>query len=332
MAVVGVVFAVLCAAACAPRAAVPDARPGGAVDAADPIPPTLDSGAASPDAFVAPGTLLANGYGASSMTTHGGNVYWTNGASVYSIAGGGGLVRTIASWSVPPIAQTIAVDDVYAYLAVNGQTFVFRLADGSQVAPGGPAATAVTLAGGYIYFAGDNGVERSPTGALSYSNVALGNGYAPVAAAGTANKLFWCDRDNTVHVADVASSTISTFAYDQLSCGAIAISGSSLYWVADWTGTSIRSTSLIQEPLSGGPPAVVFSGAARDDVMAADGSDAYLIRYQDNANDFDVLRVSLADGSATPVATGTGIVDAIAIDNANVYWSLDAGTLWRSPK
>ena len=106
----------------------------------------------------------------------------------------------------------------------------------------------------------------------------------------------------------------------------IAVDATNVYWAS---GPPAGSSGLSKVPLDGGTPTVVAAvmSSAPGPIAIDDAS----IYYADGSG--TVLKVPLAGGAVTTIASGQTNPDAIAVDATSVYWVDNGSTVMKfTPK
>jgi hypothetical protein len=93
--------------------------------------------------------------------------------------------------------------------------------------------------------------------------------------------------------------------------GGIAVDAQSVYWTRDKEGT------LLKVPVDGGAVVTLASGETRPTDIAIDATNVYF------NSETQIMKVPIGGGTVTELATGAPL--NIALDGANVYWTVYEG-------
>jgi DNA-binding beta-propeller fold protein YncE len=110
--------------------------------------------------------------------------------------------------------------------------------------------------------------------------------------------------------APIASKELGPFA--------VAAGDQGVYWLAQGTSCSGSNTdgALRSAPFKGGTAREVASGLACPEGLVIRGGFAYVTSTADGR----VVRISLAGGESTNIASGEHMPRSIAVDDERVYW------------
>src|SRR5262249_173078 len=93
--------------------------------------------------------------------------------------------------------------------------------------------------------------------------------------------------------------------------GAIAVLADELYWTND-----VNNGSVMQLPLSGGPPAPLATGTKTNGLAIA----ATAVDFTERTPNVLVPCVPIGGGSVTPILLDESWPWAVAVDSTNLYW------------
>jgi hypothetical protein len=267
----------------------------------DPTSDTSNCGACGHACTEAPTPTCAGGYCASALGSTGStgarlavdatNVYWTTVSTVMQAPIAGGSATTLASGQQP---QAVAVDatNVYFTSALIGAALV------SIPIGGGTARTlSSTFGGNYI-------AVRA-----GYVYGTLGNGGG--ATGPSVGKL------------STTGGTPASLGSSPGVPNGLAVDATSVYWAT--------ASAVMKAPIGGGTTTTLVSGNGSP--LAVDANNLYYgFHGLGGSNTYGpVLQLPLAGGMPTTLATGLRMVDGIAVDAANVYWSDNSGAVLRVP-
>jgi hypothetical protein len=108
--------------------------------------------------------------------------------------------------------------------------------------------------------------------------------------------------------------------------GAMAVDGTSVYWVNGHSGT------VMKVPVGGGSPVTLASGGSDVEGIAVDATHVYWTDYgTGTAADGSVSKVPLGGGTPTVLATGLNGPAVVVVDATSIYWTQVDGTVWTLP-
>ncbi len=282
-------------------------------DAGEPI-DSQDAGrlanAPGPDAGSAgntPGVFVSGQEVPSALAIDSTNVYWVNLGSTYPskdgqvmmMPQGGGTPVALATEQKTPYAITVDSDNVY------------WTNQGSLMGDG--TIMAVPIAGG------------TPT------TLASGQGN-PTSLAVNSTAVYWVNSDSIALAwAPLHGGTPATLAsngiIEDTYLNGIALSADHVYWADPYHGC------VASVPLSGGSVVTLWQQSGwYPDAVAVDSQNVYWVTggspTDNNYNDL-VVKMPLAGGAATTLATTDGLPETITVANEMVYWfsaPADTGT------
>jgi hypothetical protein len=264
------------------------------------------------------------------------NVYWTTcgdptGGAVMKVPKAGGQPMALATGDR---LSGIAVDGTNVYwiagsedastgavmkVPVNG-----GLATTLTPRPGPPAHIAVDDTSVYWTEMMEGAVMKVALGGGTPALVASAN--SPWAIAVDATSVYWLG--NGVMKAAKGGGPAITLASPPpiLPNAGIAVDGTNVYWSSGPPGAS---SGVSKVPLDGGTPTLVAEVMSTvPGPIAVDDANIY---YADGSG--MVLKVPLAGGAVTTIASGQTNPDAIAVDATSVYWVDNGSTVMKfTPK
>ena len=116
-----------------------------------------------------------------------------------------------------------------------------------------------------------------------------------------------------------------TLAVASYGVGAIAVDGSSVYWIDPSENT------ITKVPLGGGAPSTLVRDLTTPWGIAIDASSVYWTDDGVSSGAGTVTKVALSGGTPTTLATNQGGPLGIAVDANGVYWvNSESGTVMRA--
>ncbi len=156
-----------------------------------------------------------------------------------------------------------------------------------------------------------------PDGALPLLPTVLASGQdRPTGIATDGTSVYWATLGGDVMKVDKSGGTPATIASGQIAAREIAVDSTNVYWTGYGTGT----WAVMKVPLSGGPPTMVASALSPTGLAV----DATTIYWSDwgvgSETDGEIMKVPIAGGEITTLASGVRAPEGIAVDATNVYW------------
>jgi hypothetical protein len=138
----------------------------------------------------------------------------------------------------------------------------------------------------------------------------------PNGVVANASDVFWSVTEGNGYIlsAPIGGGSTTTLATDQRGPLVLAINGSNLYWLDDGF-VEDGSGAIVKMSITGGRPTTLARPKFPDN-LAVDSDDVYF------TNNGGVFKVPTAGGATTTVAAVPAGADAIALDAANVYWTV----------
>ncbi len=146
----------------------------------------------------------------------------------------------------------------------------------------------------------------------------------------------------TVLKVPLSGGTPVTLASDDEYASALAVNGTTVYWVDSVGPPHDASTStgvVMSVPVGGGTPTTVASNQGSPDSIAVDSSGVYWANADQCVQQATCATLGaimmLPPGGTTPVVVttvSTAAPEAIALDGTNVYWGTPDGRLMTVPK
>jgi hypothetical protein len=152
----------------------------------------------------------------------------------------------------------------------------------------------------------------------------------PSALVANASSVFWIVTNGNGYIlsAPIGGGSTSTLATDQYAPFALAIDASNVYWLEDGSIDG-GSGAVVKVSLTGGTPTTLARPEFPSDI-AVDTDNVYF-----SANN-GVFSVPIAGGATTTIAGLTDGADGIAVDAANVYWTIynqrSSSLIMKAPK
>jgi hypothetical protein len=255
------------------------------------------------------------------------NQFSTNPApAILKMPLGGGAPAVIASLSILPAAIAVDATGVYWTSPGRGQVY-FQDAGASELsrllAPG--SVMKISLDGGLptVLASGQVGVGAI---AIDENNVYWTAG--TVVNFGTPQ----FRRESSVVKMPLGGGTPATFVSGQIDSFRIAVDAANIYWLNRGTGENgYTDGSVMKASLTNGLPITLATGQVNLTDMAIDATSVYWATMgspQDDGTggyvgDGAVMKVPLAGGTPTTIASGQLAAAALAIDATSVYWAND---------
>jgi hypothetical protein len=253
------------------------------------------------------------------------NVYWTDcgdpsGGHVQKMPKAGGPVVPLASGNR---LSGIAVDGANVYWvagtadASSGAIMTVPTAGGTPavVAPESGAPAHIAVDASYVYWSDLNqgAVMRAPLGGGMPMTVASSVAPFQIALGDTA--VFWMGPQGLMTAPKTGGMAMAlTRPFPTLPTDGLAVNATTVYFTA---GPPNGQPGVSDLPVGGGPTAIVSDDPSSPGggPIAIDQARAY---WADMSG--SVYAAPLAGGRAILLATGQDNVDAIAVDDAAVYW------------
>jgi hypothetical protein len=236
--------------------------------------------------------LGSTGFTGARLAVDATNVYWTTISAVMQAPIAGGNATTLESGQMP---QAIAVDATNVYFTsalLNSALLSVPIGGGT------PKTLSPTFGGnfiavraGYIY------------GTLGNGGGATGPSVGRLATSG---------------------GTPVPLGTSPGALNGLTVDATNLYWAT--------ASAVLKAPIGGGGTTTTLV-TGNGSPLAVDTNNLYYgFHGLGGANTYGpVLQVPLAGGTSTTLATGLHMVDGIAVDAANVYWTDNGGSVLRVP-
>jgi hypothetical protein len=140
------------------------------------------------------------------------------------------------------------------------------------------------------------------------------------------SNVYWTELSpGNVMQAPLAGGAPVTLASGQMNPAAVAVDGTSVYWINVQGGAA---GSLNKVPIGGGAVVTLVPQVAGAEIGAGnlpntitvDATSVYFLTTGENGNPSQVLSVPVGGGQPTVLASEPGEILAIAIDSTNVYY------------
>lgn len=237
----------------------------------------------------------------------------------------------------PPVPETLAtrlsgaiglaVDSTYAYVAVESDGYVMKVAKGGGTPinlanSASPTGIAVDSAGVYFTAYTNAGeVLELTTGSVAITTLATAQSYPSGIAVGSSTA-YWTNSANgaanlgSIVKLSVSGGTPTTLASAQNFPNGIAVDATRVYW-ANW-GLTADNGAIMSVPIGGGSATTLASGQGRPQGIAVDGTSVY---WTNSGAPGSVVKVPIGGGTSTTLASGQSAPAFLALDGANVYWT-----------
>ena len=268
---------------------------------------------------------LAEGEDPEGIAVDSSNVYWTQYWGENITGAGDGTLKSVPlcggtpvplAWE-PAAAGALALDATSAYYVAGGAILKVALGGGTlttlfsstQVAAIGIAvdATNIYWTDGIVYGPGTADLRQMPVGGGPATTLASSSSATFSAIAVSATTVYWVD-DNAGSLMSIpiGGGTLTTL----ISVGApsgLVVDGTNVYWS--------NNGDIVEQPVGGGVATTLATGQNVYDLVA----DATSVYWTDDAS--SLLKVAVAGGPVTTLATGLPQPENLAVDATSVYWT-----------
>lgn len=226
----------------------------------------------------------------------------------------------------PQSAGPLVVDATNVYWTGGSNCIDSPCEDQSQVMQCSKCGcSAPTVLAGEADFFGGLAIDATSvywTNAGSVMRVPIGGGAIATLAAAAARDIavdstavYWTDSSTVMRV-PLAGGNPTTLATGLASPGVIAVDDTHLYWSDNVAGTITRAA------LDGGSPTVLATGQSPS-AIAVDAESVYWTNVNGDAPGAAVMKVAIAGGSVTTLASGIQGPWGMAVDATDVYWTTE---------
>ena len=250
-------------------------------------------------------------------------VFWETSSGIQRVASSGGPTTTIASDAATCSSSTsFAVDDENLYYWTNNI---------SQTGGAGLVKHSLTDGSTTVLFTAATANGPCPLVAVDATHVYV----ASIAQSGSQTTV----SVRQIPIAGGAPTTLGTFQSSGGTLSGMAVSARDVIF-GGFSDSGPASLRLV--PIAGGPVSALSVGNAYFNFFTADAANAYVVGSgcpcSGNSNGGayvglpmgTVTRIPLDGHPATVLAAFSGIVEGVAVDPQNVYWTTDT-TLWKVP-
>jgi hypothetical protein len=144
----------------------------------------------------------------------------------------------------------------------------------------------------------------------------------PGALAVDATHVYWLTNKGDLKSIPLAGGSVTTLTSDANTGGAIAVDTTSVYFDSDSLNT------IAKIPKQGGSPSTFFPGAAETQMawptILVESNEVY---WSTGSISGSVLASPTSGGSVSTIVSGEPVVDGLAVDETNVYFSIQEGTV-----
>ncbi len=265
-------------------------------------------------------TLATDPQYASWLALSGGALYWVDPSGPSDVDASSrttGLVMSVPTGGGAP--TTLASDQSFPAIVAADTTGVYWVNENQCTQPPCSASVASILV--------------LPPGAST--PVVLANVQAqPSTLALDATNVYWGTSDGRVMMAPksvTSGAPVTQLAYYETNVQSLVVGASNVYWA---TG----SGDILATPIAGGPSSALVVGSASILGLAVDAATLYWIASDSGetntaTNTVNALGLVGLGGVPTILWSGSDTPDGIQIDDANVYFTTQSGSLWKlTPK
>ncbi len=154
-------------------------------------------------------------------------------------------------------------------------------------------------------------VMKVPIGGGPATTLAVAKTQGPLSVDATS--VYWADSRGLMKVT-IAGGPATTLVQRSGDVGALALGAANVYYVA--------GNGIFKVPLEGGAP-TLLAMADSPNTLAVDATNVYWTNFGDSGSNGTVMKIAMAGGPPTTLASGIRSPFGLAVDAIRVYWTGD---------